>query len=362
MQSGPEAIQPTPATFNNFACSGNTFQQIMDKELLDSPEFDSLYGTGPAWGKNPEFVTMTMGGNDIGILNLVATCIFSFKFSLGIFFDCDQVIQHGHDIIEGRNTAVGPAFPAFVTGKNNLSTVHPYRTAIHNATLIPTRLRSILQPRNHPVQHHLLQALVGSLPSTIPSHPTPHRYEQPRPRPKSSRLHRRLLLQSLSKRALRRLRRRLRRPPLLRPHRTRTEPAPDDPDTFFNWYTRDDPNAQALFEQMPAYQDSLTNNPNPDTTYFQSDADYLAALAAVAGTDASALTWLTDAVSSFHPSSLGHQAISDMLEQAIASAGVIMPVFEVVPASSALTSTSTTTPIPIPTPSPSPSPFVSPSM
>ena len=100
MQSGPEAIQPTPATFNNFACSGNTFQQIMDKELLDSPEFDSLYGTGPAWGKNPEFVTMTMGGNDIGILNLVATCIFSFKFSLGIFFDCDQVIQHGHDIIE----------------------------------------------------------------------------------------------------------------------------------------------------------------------------------------------------------------------------------------------------------------------
>lgn len=73
-----------------------------------------------------------MGGNDIGILNLISTCVFSFKLWGK---DCEQVIQEGHDIIKsdnftqdlnaviekaldkGRSTPVGIEFQLFVTGK-----------------------------------------------------------------------------------------------------------------------------------------------------------------------------------------------------------------------------------------------------
>jgi lysophospholipase L1-like esterase len=72
-------LKPVPSKFNNVACSGNTFKQIRDKELLDKPEDDGKYGSRPAWGEAPEFVTITMGGNDIGILDLISTCIYSFK-------------------------------------------------------------------------------------------------------------------------------------------------------------------------------------------------------------------------------------------------------------------------------------------
>ena len=134
MQTGPGSIQPNPQKWNNVACSGNTASQILEKEFLDAPEPDGPYGDRPAWGDSPEFVTLTMGGNDIGILNLVLTCILSFKL-WGM--DCEEVIQNGMDIAQsaalqndftaviekaytkGRSTSVGSAFQIFVTGKNS---------------------------------------------------------------------------------------------------------------------------------------------------------------------------------------------------------------------------------------------------
>lgn len=38
-----------------------------------------------------------MGGNDIGILNLITTCIFSFKLWGK---NCEEVIQEGMDIAQ----------------------------------------------------------------------------------------------------------------------------------------------------------------------------------------------------------------------------------------------------------------------
>ena len=72
-----------------------------------------------------------MGGNDIGILNLITTCILSFKL-WGL--NCEQVIQDGMDIAQsdvlmanftavigkaypkGRSTPVGVQFQVLVTG------------------------------------------------------------------------------------------------------------------------------------------------------------------------------------------------------------------------------------------------------
>ena len=131
MQSGPGSIQPSPLVWNNMACSGNTFQQILDKEFLDGPVDDGNYGTRPVWGTALEFATITMGGNDVGILNLVATCILSLKL-WGL--DYGQVIDYGNGVvaapefkanitaviqsavIKGRATPVGPNFKFFVTG------------------------------------------------------------------------------------------------------------------------------------------------------------------------------------------------------------------------------------------------------
>ena len=131
MQSGPGSLQPNPQKWNNVACSGNTASQILDKEFLDQPEDDGKNGQRPAWGDKPEFVTLTMGGNDIGILNLISTCILSFKLWGK---NCEEVIQEGMSIAQsdelkanftaviekaytkGRSTSVGVQFQVFVTG------------------------------------------------------------------------------------------------------------------------------------------------------------------------------------------------------------------------------------------------------
>ncbi len=56
MQSGPTAFSPQPQTFNYLACSGATLPQILMTQLNDAPS-----GVYPAWGKAPEFATITMG-------------------------------------------------------------------------------------------------------------------------------------------------------------------------------------------------------------------------------------------------------------------------------------------------------------
>ena len=131
MQSGPGSLQPNPLKWNNVACSGNTASQILDKEFLDKPEDDGKNGIRPVWGDKPEFVTITMGGNDVGILNLITTCSLSFKLWGQ---NCEQVIQEGMNIAQsdelkanftaviekaytkGRSTPVGVQFQVFVTG------------------------------------------------------------------------------------------------------------------------------------------------------------------------------------------------------------------------------------------------------
>ena len=125
IQSGQTSLQPNPERFNFVACSGAKFSEILQKQLSDQDRPGR-----PAWGDAPEFVTITMGGNDIGILALVLTCIYSIRI---LVIGCDAVIQRGFDIVEsddfrrdmfeviyivqsqGRRLH-GPNFHIFVTG------------------------------------------------------------------------------------------------------------------------------------------------------------------------------------------------------------------------------------------------------
>ncbi|KAL8855379.1 MAG: hypothetical protein Q9178_007976 [Gyalolechia marmorata] len=111
IQNGDAALDPKPGKWNNVACSGNTFDQILDREFLDEPQDDGKSCVRPKWGNAPESITLTMGRND----------------------DCDQVIDDEHKELKkpefaekakviqkaldnGRGTDVGSKFAVFVSG------------------------------------------------------------------------------------------------------------------------------------------------------------------------------------------------------------------------------------------------------
>ena len=101
MQSGQGSLRPNPDIFNFVACSGATFPEILRYQLndLDRPG-------RPSWGNAPEFVTLTMGGNDVGILSLVLTCIYSIRIRA---VGCDTLLQQGFDILDSDEFGEGIA-------------------------------------------------------------------------------------------------------------------------------------------------------------------------------------------------------------------------------------------------------------
>ena len=333
LNSGDGSLEPNPSKFNNVACSGNTFQQILDKEFLDEPEDDGKYGKRPAWGKEPEFVTITMGGNDIGILNLISTCIYSFKLWGK---DCDQVIQEGHDIINGQQFqtdmkavitkavdkgrgAVGLEFRLFVTGYAQF--FNQETTQCNDVTFKPgwnPLSPQYLTIERRTAMNGLALALNQALKSAVDGFPSDQGvtyvdYDNE-----------------------------------LEGHRfcDRDEPAPDDEDTwFFNWKTKDDPATQQLFANIEAYKSSVSNSTSDSINSFKTDADFFNAIADAASNNTTTQSLLSDSVRVCHPSTRGHQKIRDVLKNAIAKAGL--------PESPTPVSTILTTSTPSATPSPS---------
>ena len=101
------------------------------------------------------------------------------------------------------------------------------------------------------------------------------------------------------------------------------EPDPNNPSTwFFNWYTSEDPTTEAAFKSLPAYQSSVANE---TTSLFQTDDDFINALGDALGDDPNELSLLSDSVRIFHPTSLGHQTIRNVMEAALKAAGVPEP-------------------------------------
>ncbi|KAL8779859.1 MAG: hypothetical protein Q9203_001407 [Teloschistes exilis] len=298
-------LKPRPVTFNHVACSGNTFTQIKDKQLLDKPQDDGNNGRRPAWGKAPEFVTITMGGNDIGILNLIATCMLSFKL-WGM--NCEEVIQYGHDTInsqqfkddlnrlvkavvdKGRATAVGERFKVFVVGYARF--FNQETTQCNDVDFKPfwnplTAQKLTVERRT--AMNGLALALNKALSDAVDGFKDKGvywvDYDQD-----------------------------------FEGHRfcDRQEPNPDDPETyFFNYYTKDDPKmaiAQRIFEKIPSYQASVQGAQIVST---KADEDYINALGEAAKDDPEAESFMSDTVRMFHPSTRGHQQIRDIVIKAL---------------------------------------------
>ncbi|KAL8811577.1 MAG: hypothetical protein Q9200_001694 [Gallowayella weberi] len=83
-------LQPRPSRFNFVACSGDNFPTILQKQL--NPSY-----LRPRWGDRPEFVTLSMGGNDIGFKELVTLCVYSIPLSP--LMDCAGAIARSQRLV-----------------------------------------------------------------------------------------------------------------------------------------------------------------------------------------------------------------------------------------------------------------------
>ncbi|KAI4137623.1 MAG: hypothetical protein L6R39_007184 [Caloplaca ligustica] len=108
-------------------CSGDMFPSIVQKQFNDGPPTAKR----PIWGNRPDFITLSMGGNDISFKQLVTECVYSLPvFTLS---NCDQVIadsqarvnspQFVTDALQviiaalSKGTSrVGPSFRVYVVG------------------------------------------------------------------------------------------------------------------------------------------------------------------------------------------------------------------------------------------------------
>ncbi|KAL8940133.1 MAG: hypothetical protein Q9216_002987 [Gyalolechia sp. 2 TL-2023] len=305
MQSGDGALNPKPEKWNNVACSGNTFDQILDKEFLDEPQDDGENGIRPRWGDAPEFITLTMGGNDVGILNLVTTCIYSLK-PWGQA--CDQVIDNGHKELEkpvfaenakkviqkalekGRGTSVGDKFAVFISGYAQFfnQDTKQCNEVTFKPGWNPFPAEKLTQERRKKM-NELALALNKVLKDAAKSfHEDQHVYYVDIDATYNG-------------------------------HRfcDRHEPSPDDPETwFFNWNTKEDPKIASVIQNITFFKAAQEGG----DTGIQTDADYVNALYDAGDNDPEAQSLLSDTVRVFHPSTKGHQAIRDVFKQAIADA------------------------------------------
>ncbi|KAL8914278.1 MAG: hypothetical protein Q9171_001060 [Xanthocarpia ochracea] len=85
-------LPPRPSKFNFVACSGDNFPTIRQKQL--QPAF-----LRPRWGDRPEFVTLSMGGNDIGFKELVILCVYSIPNPLSPSMSCLEAIERSQWIL-----------------------------------------------------------------------------------------------------------------------------------------------------------------------------------------------------------------------------------------------------------------------
>lgn len=280
MQSS--SFQDIPGKLNHVACSGRTFHKILQQQFLDKSE-----NNYPVWGSAPEFVTITMGGNDIGILGLLTACIFN----INPFKSCDTAINDGYKALDSQefkrglpqviftalrkgHTQFGQNFRVYVTGYAQFFNAET--TQCDTVTFTLPSLKSNLTQDKRRKMNQLALALNDALRAAVNTFPaqfvtyidydtqyTGHRFCD------------------------------------------REEPSPDNPDTwFFHRNTRTDAALQALLNNMTL--------PDPSM-----QSDLIAAFDTAAGGGKEKQVAGSDLYRAFHPTPRGQQAIRDLLIEAI---------------------------------------------
>lgn len=300
-------LQPRPSRFNFVACSGDKFPAIVEKQFRDAPSFLGR----PNWGDKPEFVTLSMGGNDIGFKELVSTCIYSLRvFTLK---NCDEAIAdslkrlHSPDFVKDATgviitallkgaARVGQDFKVYVTGyaqvfneqttQCNHVSFKPFWSPFAEQYLTTERrqtLNMIARELNLALKTAIMTASVGA-PNRVffvdyDAQFNGHRFCD------------------------------------------RDEPNPEDPNTWFFTYGSDEAAIGDFLNSIPQVHGLLSGQSNRTL----SENEFYQLISDAAGGDSTKVVNGAGAVRIFHPKPVGHQVIAEQLRLAILSARALSP-------------------------------------
>ncbi|KAI4122897.1 MAG: hypothetical protein LQ338_005562 [Usnochroma carphineum] len=292
-------LRPRPSRFNFVACSGDKFPAILQNQFRNQP---SSLGR-PNWGDRPEFVTLSMGGNDIGFKELVSVCIYSLRiFTLK---DCDEVIADSErrvdDPVFVRDATnviiaalrkgtdrVGLGFKVFVTGyaqffneqttQCNSVSLKPGWSPFERQYLTFERrqtLNKVARDLNAALKRAVLSASLGA-----PGRVFFVEYDTQ-----------------------------------FNGHRfcDREEPNPTDPNTWFFTFGSSESAVGEFLNSIPQIN-GLINGQSNETI---SDSGFLRLISKAAGSDASKRDNGVAAYRVFHPKPFGHRAIEGRLRDAV---------------------------------------------
>lgn len=294
-------LQPRPSRFNFVACSGDNFPTIMERQL--KPDL-----LRPGWGDRPEFVTLSMGGNDIGFLELVTLCIYSFPNLKDLSMECGDAIARSQRLVNSRNfvndainvivatlnqgtSRQGQSFKVYVTGYAQFFNERTMQC--NGVSFRPEYFRYILKPKqyltigkrrtlnkiardlNTGLREAVMRASIGA-PGRVFFIDYDRQFEG---------------------------------------HRfcDRVEPNPDDAETWFFTYGADEAAIGDFLSSIPQVQDAFSGRLNRTMSY----GALLQIIAEAAGDDPVKMDILGDLTRVFHPKSAGHRVIEQRTRDVI---------------------------------------------
>ena len=292
-----DALNPKPPKFNDVACSAEMFDQIIANQFADTSK---EFGIRPAWGDKPDFISISMGGNDIEFVPLVTRCVYNSR----VFTrkSCNETITdsqskvHSSAFIDGAGRVinkaiseankrqVGPSFKVFVLGYSQF--FNEETTQCNDATLPrPVGTGAKLTADLRRTLNGLARDLNAALLTAAQRFNTTGQV---------------FFVDWESK---------------FVGHRfcDRTEPNPQDPLTWFFTFYSDDEQTEAFFKSIPRLYDLFTDKSNDPVT----EQEYLKLIGDAAGNDQTKLSIGVDWFRVFHPKSIGHSAIRDVLQDAV---------------------------------------------
>ncbi|KAL8891334.1 MAG: hypothetical protein Q9192_005757 [Flavoplaca navasiana] len=308
-------LQPRPSKFNFVACSGDNFRTIIQKQL--QPAY-----LRPAWGDRPEFVSLSMGGNDIGFKELVTLCIYSIPNPMDPFMECDDALARSQRLVNSPdfvNDAIsviiatlsqgtnrhGRSFKIYVTGYAQF--FNEQTTQCNGVSFRPDFLKRILKAKQYLT------------------------------------MEKRQALNRLARDLNAGLREAVMKASLGAPDRVffidydrhfhghrfcdRVEPNPNDAETWFFTYGANQAAIGDFLDSIPQVQEVLSGYSNRTMSY----AALLQVIAEAAGDNKEKRDILVDLTRVFHPKLAGHRIIERRLRNVVTATRARQPPLIVAP-------------------------------
>ncbi|KAL8896604.1 MAG: hypothetical protein Q9207_007637 [Kuettlingeria erythrocarpa] len=315
-------LQPRPSKFNFVACSGDTFPFIMQKQL--QPGY-----LRPGWGDRPEFVTLSMGGNDIGFKDLVTLCIYFIPNPMDPFMECGDALARSQRLVNSLdfvNAAIsviiatlrqgttrhGKSFKIYVTGYAQF--FNEKTTQCNSVSFRPDFLKQMLKAKQYLTigKRRALNKLARDLNAGLREAVMKASFGAPG----------RIFFIDYDRQ--------------FEGHRfcDRLEPNPNDAETWFFTYGANQAAIADFLDSIPQVQEVFSGHSNRTMSY----AALLQIIAEAAGNNKEKRDILVDLTRVFHPKLAGHRIIERRLRGVVMATRARLPPALVAPVVDAETS------------------------